>query len=85
MEASLLSVNRNRYGDLHNFGHLMLAYIHDPDNRYQVNLIIIPEFTHKHSLTLISWVLKIGNLWNHGGSNHSDERSGVLRVARVHG
>ncbi|KAK7595536.1 hypothetical protein V9T40_013361 [Parthenolecanium corni] len=35
IEASLLSVNRNRYGDLHNFGHLMLAYIHDPDNRYQ--------------------------------------------------
>lgn len=36
IEASLLSVNRNRYGDFHNIGHLMFAYVHDPDNRYLV-------------------------------------------------
>ncbi|XP_015592859.1 phenoloxidase 1 [Cephus cinctus] len=34
MEASILSPNMNLYGDLHNFMHLALSYIHDPDHRY---------------------------------------------------
>ncbi|XP_055532399.1 phenoloxidase 1-like [Wyeomyia smithii] len=34
VEASTLSVNRRLYGSLHNFGHDVLAYIHDPDYRY---------------------------------------------------
>lgn len=37
IEASLLSVNPNRYGDIHNMGHIMLSYIHDPDNRFLVS------------------------------------------------
>lgn len=36
IENSLLSSNRNLYGDIHNMGHIMLAYVHDPDNRYLV-------------------------------------------------
>ncbi|XP_046607726.1 phenoloxidase 1-like [Neodiprion virginianus] len=34
VEASILSPNRNFYGDMHNMGHLAIAYCHDPDYRY---------------------------------------------------
>lgn len=37
IESSILSVNQNAYGDLHNMGHMLLAYIHDPDNRFLVS------------------------------------------------
>lgn len=36
IEASTLSPNRNFYGDLHNFGHMFLAFSHDPDARHLV-------------------------------------------------
>lgn len=34
LEASRLSPNRQFYGQLHNFGHSLIAYAHDPDNRH---------------------------------------------------
>ncbi|XP_058804269.1 uncharacterized protein LOC131671673 [Phymastichus coffea] len=34
MEASILSPDQNRYGELHNMGHVVLSFIHDPDHRY---------------------------------------------------
>ncbi|KAF5280180.1 hypothetical protein FQR65_LT15043 [Abscondita terminalis] len=34
VEASVLSPNPSYYGNLHNFGHLLLAFIHDPDQRF---------------------------------------------------
>ncbi|KAG8238333.1 hypothetical protein J437_LFUL018618 [Ladona fulva] len=34
VEASILSVNQNFYGNLHNLGHFLLALPHDPDNRH---------------------------------------------------
>lgn len=34
MEASILSVNPQLYGDYHNMGHVVLSYPHDPDQRY---------------------------------------------------
>ncbi|XP_055688055.1 phenoloxidase 2-like [Lutzomyia longipalpis] len=34
VEASILTPNPQVYGDFHNMGHLMIAYNHDPDNRY---------------------------------------------------
>ncbi|XP_046387012.1 phenoloxidase 1-like [Ischnura elegans] len=35
IEASpVLSINRNLYGDMHNFGHVAIAVSHDPDNRH---------------------------------------------------
>lgn len=38
VEASdLLSLNYALYGDLHNMGHEMMAFIHDPDYRYLVS------------------------------------------------
>lgn len=36
MEASIISPNRNFYGDYHNMGHVILGYIHDPDHRHLV-------------------------------------------------
>lgn len=33
MDSSILSVNRDYYGDLHNYGHVFLSYVHDPDHR----------------------------------------------------
>jgi len=39
MEASILSLNPNFYGSLHNFGHDAISFIHDPDNRYLVKNI----------------------------------------------
>lgn len=33
-ESSVLSVNKPFYGDLHNFGHVVLSYVHDPDHRH---------------------------------------------------
>ncbi|XP_072391147.1 phenoloxidase 1-like [Diabrotica undecimpunctata] len=34
IESSILSPNRDVYGDLHNMGHVFLSYIHDPDHRH---------------------------------------------------
>uniref|UniRef100_A0A182T9S7 Tyrosinase copper-binding domain-containing protein n=1 Tax=Anopheles maculatus TaxID=74869 RepID=A0A182T9S7_9DIPT len=34
IERSSLSINRGMYGDLHNSGHVLLAYIHDPRGTY---------------------------------------------------
>ncbi|XP_043489078.1 phenoloxidase 1-like [Polistes fuscatus] len=34
MESSILSPNVNLYGDLHNLGHVLISFVHDPDNRY---------------------------------------------------
>ncbi|XP_049879265.1 phenoloxidase subunit 1 isoform X2 [Pectinophora gossypiella] len=34
MESSIVSANRGYYGDLHNMGHVFIAYSHDPDHRH---------------------------------------------------
>lgn len=34
MESSILSPNRQLYGDLHNMGHVFISYAHDPDHRH---------------------------------------------------
>ncbi|XP_050333467.1 phenoloxidase 2-like [Bactrocera neohumeralis] len=34
VESSKASPNRNLYGDLHNMGHLFIAYAHDPSHRH---------------------------------------------------
>ncbi|CAO1425734.1 unnamed protein product [Diamesa serratosioi] len=34
MESSILSPNRQLYGDLHNMGHVFISYSHDPDHRH---------------------------------------------------
>nr|P14750.3 RecName: Full=Hemocyanin A chain; Short=HcA [Aphonopelma sp.]CAA34771.1 unnamed protein product [Aphonopelma sp.] len=35
IESSYESKNRGYYGSLHNWGHVMMAYIHDPDGRFR--------------------------------------------------
>lgn len=42
IEASNWSANKLLYGDMHNFGHYALCYIHDPDRSYSVNDIVRP-------------------------------------------
>lgn len=34
LEASALTPNRQLYGNLHNLGHNVISYVHDPDNRH---------------------------------------------------
>lgn len=41
IESTILSPNRDFYGDLHNMGHVLFAYLHDPDHRH---LVIIFNF-----------------------------------------
>ncbi|XP_055858620.1 phenoloxidase 2-like [Episyrphus balteatus] len=43
MESSILSPNRQLYGDLHNMGHVFLSYIHDPDHRYLESFGVIGD------------------------------------------
>lgn len=45
MESSILSPNRELYGDLHNFGHVFLSYIHDPDHRFLESFGVIGDST----------------------------------------
>ncbi|XP_046989756.1 phenoloxidase 1-like [Schistocerca americana] len=33
LQSTILSINQNYYGQLHNFGHLAISWIHDPDGR----------------------------------------------------
>lgn len=39
IESSYDSKNIQFYGNLHNWGHVMMAYIHDPDGRFRVSKI----------------------------------------------
>lgn len=43
MEASILSVNPNLYGDLHNSGHVAISFAHDPDHRYLESFSIMGD------------------------------------------
>ncbi|XP_055606735.1 phenoloxidase 8-like [Uranotaenia lowii] len=45
VEQSILSPNLNYYGRLHNDGHNMLAYIHDPDNSFLEGFGVIGDNT----------------------------------------
>ncbi|XP_076265515.1 phenoloxidase 1-like [Rhynchophorus ferrugineus] len=43
VEASILSPNQELYGDLHNMGHVLLSYIHDPDHRHLESFAVIGD------------------------------------------
>lgn len=45
VEASALSPNRKLYGNLHNEGHNIIAYVHDPDGRYLEGFGVIGDVT----------------------------------------
>ncbi|XP_049767339.1 phenoloxidase 2-like [Schistocerca cancellata] len=44
LEASALSLNPNYYGDLHNFGHVLMGYCHDPDGRHLESFGVVADF-----------------------------------------
>ncbi|XP_059616952.1 phenoloxidase 2 [Phlebotomus argentipes] len=45
MEASILSPNRQLYGDLHNMGHVFISYAHDPDHRHLESFGVMGDAT----------------------------------------
>ncbi|ETN67213.1 prophenoloxidase [Anopheles darlingi] len=45
MEASSLTPNRQLYGSLHNMGHNVISYIHDPDYRYLEDYGVMGDVT----------------------------------------
>lgn len=34
MESSIVSIDRDYYGDIHNMGHVFMAFAHDPEHRH---------------------------------------------------
>lgn len=45
VESSVLSVNRRYYGDLHNNGHQMIAFVHDPEAKYNEGPAVMANVT----------------------------------------
>ena len=45
MEASVLSPNRDFYGNLHNSIHNLIAHCHDPDERHQEKFCVLGDST----------------------------------------
>uniref|UniRef100_A0A6P7FUF2 Phenoloxidase 1-like n=1 Tax=Diabrotica virgifera virgifera TaxID=50390 RepID=A0A6P7FUF2_DIAVI len=43
VESSILSPDRDYYGDLHNMGHTMASYVHDPDHRHLESFAVIGD------------------------------------------
>lgn len=43
VESNALSPNRQLYGSLHNMGHNLLAYIHDPDHRHLEDYAVMAD------------------------------------------
>lgn len=58
MESSVVSIDREYYGNVHNMGHLFLAFAHDPEHRHlesfgvlgMKNFIFIETSIKKHSI-----------------------------------
>lgn len=34
MESSIVSIDRDYYGDIHNMGHIFMAFAHDPEHQH---------------------------------------------------
>lgn len=45
IESSSLSPNRQLYGNLHNLGHNIISYVHDPDNRHLEDYGVMADVT----------------------------------------
>ncbi|XP_026277611.1 phenoloxidase 2 [Frankliniella occidentalis] len=45
IESSIISPNRALYGDMHNFGHIAIAFSHDPDNRHLESFGVMGDST----------------------------------------
>ncbi|XP_072934080.1 phenoloxidase subunit 1-like [Epargyreus clarus] len=64
MESSVISVNRSYYGDLHNMGHVFLAYCHDPDNsNLELNGVIGDSGTAMRDPVFYRWHAFVDDLF----------------------
>jgi len=59
MEASILSVNMNVYGDLHNMGHVLISLCHDPDGSNLVTWIILPKLSLEPFVSSVNTLLTL--------------------------
>ncbi|CAH0713853.1 unnamed protein product, partial [Brenthis ino] len=64
VEASILSPNREYYGSLHNNGHNLAGYLHDPTNRYLESFnVISDEATNMRDPFFYRWHAFIDDLF----------------------
>lgn len=43
MESSTISIDREYYGDIHNMGHIFMAFAHDPEHRHLESFGVLGE------------------------------------------
>lgn len=43
MESSIVSIDREYYGDIHNMGHIFMAFAHDPEHRHLESFGVLGE------------------------------------------
>jgi tyrosinase len=43
MESTMLSPNRQLYGDMHNYGHIFMSYAHDPNSKHLESFGLVNE------------------------------------------
>ena len=43
VEASKASINSKLYGDMHNMGHFVVSFCHDPDGRYLEDFCVMGD------------------------------------------
>lgn len=51
MESSVASIDRSYYGDIHNMGHVFMAFAHDPEHRHLESFGVL-GINHKHRLDI---------------------------------
>lgn len=44
MESTVASIDREYYGDIHNMGHVFMAFAHDPEHRHLESFGVIGKF-----------------------------------------
>lgn len=47
MESSTVSIDRNYYGDIHNMGHVFMAFAHDPEHRHLESFGVLGNFLNE--------------------------------------
>lgn len=65
IESSTLTVNKALYGDLHNMGHVLLAFAHDPKHKHMVP-ILLNKLRYKGIQLFKINENVLGIIWNDG-------------------
>lgn len=79
VESTILSPNRTLYGNLHNMGHNIISFIHDPDARFLVRKFLKVSYSYVVDLHLLK--MFSGRAWCYVREHYSNERSSILQVA----